>query len=95
MIERYQTPEMAELWSEAGRYRAWLEVELAAVDAWASLGEVPAEAARDLRERAARDPLDEEAQAGANGEAAPDEGAGDESAQGQAAEPATPEEGEE
>ena len=30
MIERYATPEMRELWSEAQRYRSWLEVELAA-----------------------------------------------------------------
>ncbi|HWG84851.1 MAG TPA: adenylosuccinate lyase [Deinococcales bacterium] len=59
MIERYQTPEMAELWSEANRYRVWLEVELAATDAWAQLGDVPPEAARTLREIAAAKPLDE------------------------------------
>ncbi len=50
---------MRALWSEANRYRVWLEVELAAVDAWVSLGEVPADAAADLRERSVADPLDD------------------------------------
>ena len=45
MIERYLTPEMKTLWSEASKYRAWLRVELAAMDAQATQGEVPREAA--------------------------------------------------
>ena len=44
---------MARIWSDEGRLAAWLEVELAATDAWAELGVVPAEAARALRENAA------------------------------------------
>src|SRR5436309_10215027 len=44
---------MAAVWSDEGRLARWLEVELAATDAWAELGVVPAEAARTLRERAA------------------------------------------
>ena len=59
MIERYATPEMQELWSEAQRYRSWLEVELAAVDAWEALGEVPGGTARALRDAAERAPLDQ------------------------------------
>lgn len=59
MIPRYATPEMRELWSEAERYRTWLEVELAAVEAWEELGEVPAGTGRALREAAAAAPLDE------------------------------------
>ncbi len=59
MIDRYTTPEMRELWSETNRYRVWLEVELAAVDAWAELGEVPREAAIELRDKAATDVLDQ------------------------------------
>src|SRR5207248_2638317 len=43
---------MAAVWSDEGRLARWLEVELAATDAWAELGVVPAEAARTLRERA-------------------------------------------
>lgn len=59
MIARYSTPEMTTLWSEAERYRTWLEVELAATEAWESQGEVPAGVADRLRAAAARQPLDE------------------------------------
>src|SRR5205085_11605119 len=44
---------MARIWSDEGKLRAWLDVELAAAAAWAELGVVPAEAARALQERAA------------------------------------------
>jgi adenylosuccinate lyase len=59
MIERYSTPEMKRLWSEANRYRAWLEVELAATSAWEELGEVPAGTAGRIRAALAEQPLDE------------------------------------
>jgi len=59
MIPRYATPEMRELWSEAQRYRSWLEVELAAVDAWERLGEVPAGTGDSLRSAAADRSLDD------------------------------------
>jgi adenylosuccinate lyase len=36
---------MAAVWSDENRLARWLEVELAALDAWAELGAVPAEAA--------------------------------------------------
>jgi adenylosuccinate lyase len=42
---------MARIWSEEGRLERWLEVELAALDAWAELGVVPAEAAEEIRHR--------------------------------------------
>jgi adenylosuccinate lyase len=58
MIARYRTAEMQELWSEAERYRTWLEVELAAVEAWEGLGEVPAGTGAALRGAAAENPLD-------------------------------------
>jgi len=44
---------MARIWSDEGKLRAWLEVELAATAAWAELGVVPAAAARSLKENAA------------------------------------------
>jgi adenylosuccinate lyase len=53
VIARYSRPAMAAVWSEEGKLARWLEVELAATEAWAELGVVPAEAARALRERAA------------------------------------------
>ena len=52
MIERYTRPAMGRIWSEENKYRAWLEVELATAEALAETGEVPAEAARLLREHA-------------------------------------------
>ena len=55
MIQRYTHPEMGAIWSEQRRYETWLEVELAATDAMAASGLVPAEAARELRSRAAFD----------------------------------------
>jgi adenylosuccinate lyase len=52
MIRRYTHPEMGAIWSDQRRYETWLEVELAAADAMAEAGIIPAEAARDLRSRA-------------------------------------------
>ncbi len=59
MIDRYLTPEMKTLWSEANRYRAWLKVELAAMQVQGKLGEVPADAYTTLSRLTAADPLDE------------------------------------
>ena len=55
MIKRYTSPEMGAIWSDRRRYETWLEVELAAADAMAEAGVVPADAARELRRRAAFD----------------------------------------
>jgi adenylosuccinate lyase len=40
------------VWSEEGKLARWLDVELAALDAWAEVGAVPLEAAAEVRERA-------------------------------------------
>jgi adenylosuccinate lyase len=40
---------MATIWSDEGKLAHWLEVELAALDAWAELGAVPAETAVRVR----------------------------------------------
>src|SRR5512136_2131291 len=42
MIPRYSRAEMARIWSPERRFRIWLDVELAAAEAMAELGEVPA-----------------------------------------------------
>jgi adenylosuccinate lyase len=55
MIPRYTHPEMGAIWSDARRYDTWLQVELAATDALAEAGVVPAADARALRERASFD----------------------------------------
>ena len=52
MIERYDVPEVSALWSDRARMENWLEIELAAVEAWAVLGAVPKEDAFACRERA-------------------------------------------
>ncbi len=44
---------MARVWSEERKLELWLEVELAALDAWAELGAVPAESAARIRAEAA------------------------------------------
>jgi len=55
MIRRYTHPEMGVIWTEQRRYETWLEVELAAADAMAEAGLVPADAARELRSKASFD----------------------------------------
>src|SRR5262245_28711946 len=55
MIQRYTRPEMGRIWSEENKYKQWLEVELAASEALAEIGEVPIEAARALRRHARTD----------------------------------------
>ena len=52
MIARYSRPAMKRVWSEERRLACWLEVELAALEAWAEVGVVPPEAAAEVRERA-------------------------------------------
>ena len=55
MIARYTRPEMGRIWSEQNKFQQWLEVELAASEALAQLGVVPAGAAALLREHAGFD----------------------------------------
>ncbi|AKM17650.1 MULTISPECIES: adenylosuccinate lyase [Geobacillus] len=55
MIERYTRPEMGAIWTEENRFKAWLEVELLACEAWAELGVIPKEDVRRLRENASFD----------------------------------------
>ena len=43
MIERYTREEMGRIWTEENKYKAWLEVEILACEAWAELGVIPKE----------------------------------------------------
>ncbi|GIO98250.1 adenylosuccinate lyase [Paenibacillus lautus] len=52
MIERYSRPEMRAIWTEENKFRAWLEVELCACEAWADLGVIPKEDTVKLRQNA-------------------------------------------
>ena len=41
MIERYSRPPMKRVWSDENKFAKWLEVEIAACQAWADLGVIP------------------------------------------------------
>ena len=49
MIERYSRPEMKKVWSEENKFDKWLQVEIAACEAWAELGQIPAELMPKIR----------------------------------------------
>ncbi len=53
MIPRYSRPEMIELWSEQTKFQKWLDVEIAACEAWAERGKIPADALAEIKEKAA------------------------------------------
>ncbi|WP_261134324.1 adenylosuccinate lyase [Bacillus sp. Marseille-Q3570] len=55
MIERYTRPEMGSIWTEENKFKAWLEVEILACEAWAELGDIPKEDVVKLRENASFD----------------------------------------
>ncbi|KFZ42456.1 adenylosuccinate lyase [Anoxybacillus flavithermus] len=55
MIERYTRPEMGAIWTEENRFRAWLEVEILACEAWAELGVIPKEDVEKIRQHASFD----------------------------------------
>ena len=55
VINRYSRPEMAAIWSDENKYKAWLEVEILADEAWAELGEIPVEDVKKIREKASFD----------------------------------------
>lgn len=52
MIDRYTRPEMKEIWSDKARYQCWLDVEIAADEAWSKLGYIPAEDVEKIRQNA-------------------------------------------
>jgi len=52
MIERYSRKEMSDIWTLENQFQAWLEVELAACNAWSKLGKIPEEDVEKLYEKA-------------------------------------------
>src|SRR5512134_2808766 len=55
MISRYTRQEMGRLWEPENRFRKWLDVEIAACEAWAELGRIPKKSLEVIRERAGFD----------------------------------------
>ncbi|MBI2304490.1 MAG: adenylosuccinate lyase [Chloroflexi bacterium] len=49
MIERYSRPQMKHIWSDENKFQQWLQVEIAACEAWAELGAIPQEALPPIR----------------------------------------------
>jgi len=52
MISRYTRPDMGNIWTDENKFRTWLEIELLACEAQASLGVIPEKAARNIRRKA-------------------------------------------
>lgn len=52
MIERYTRKEMGSIWEPENRFRKWLEVEIAACEAWAKLGKIPAKSLNTIIKKA-------------------------------------------
>lgn len=55
MIPRYVRPEMGAIWTDENKYKAWLEVEILADEAWAKLGEIPEADVKAIRAKATFD----------------------------------------
>jgi len=52
LTDRYTHPEMGHLWSEQKKFETWLAVEIAAAEAMAAEGIVPAESVRQIKKKA-------------------------------------------
>lgn len=52
MISRYTRDEMAAIWTDENKYKAWLEVEILAAEAWAELGIIPKDEVKNIRPNA-------------------------------------------
>lgn len=55
MIERYTREEMGNIWTDENKYKAWLEVEILACEAWSDLGIIPESDVKALRKNASFD----------------------------------------
>ena len=53
MIERYTLPEMGSVWSQANKFRKWLDVEIAVCEVHAEDGTIPADALAEIKAKAA------------------------------------------
>ncbi|MBI4397774.1 MAG: adenylosuccinate lyase [Candidatus Omnitrophica bacterium] len=51
MIIRYTRPQMGQIWTEENKFKTWLEVELAVVEAQAKLGIIPKDIPSKLRSK--------------------------------------------
>jgi len=52
MIDRYASPEMTTIWSDQARFEHWQEVEITVCEVRAERGEIPLDAAKEIRAKA-------------------------------------------
>jgi adenylosuccinate lyase len=52
MIERYSRPEMTRIWGAENRYKKWLEIEIYACEAQATMGTIPGDAVERIKAKA-------------------------------------------
>jgi adenylosuccinate lyase len=52
MIDRYKRAEMARIWTEENKFKAYLEVEILSCEAWQQLGVIPKEDVDKIRQNA-------------------------------------------
>ena len=55
MIDRYTRPVMGKLWELENKYQKWLDVEIAACEAWSEIGEIPRDTVKFIKENAGFD----------------------------------------
>jgi adenylosuccinate lyase len=55
MIARYTRPVMAEIWTDRRKFETWLEIELLVCEALAKLNQIPDDAVKEIRAKAAFD----------------------------------------
>ncbi|HOS40363.1 MAG TPA: adenylosuccinate lyase, partial [Spirochaetota bacterium] len=52
MIDRYARKEIADIWTLENKFRIWLDIEIAACEAHAQLGVIPAAALAIIKDKA-------------------------------------------
>ena len=52
MIPRYSRPEISAVWTDENKYRTWLQVELAVLQARAEAGDIPRQAFEEISQKA-------------------------------------------
>lgn len=60
MIDRYTPTDFKKLWSEENKYFTWLQVELAATQAWEQKGEIPSGITERINNTLESNPLDKD-----------------------------------
>lgn len=52
VIDRYQRPAMAAIWSQQAQFQTWLDIEVLACEGWAAVGKIPKDALKEIRDKA-------------------------------------------